>query len=60
MSGEKVTVNANGKKAVGVKGKGKAVRDPFASREVDRETLREVTDILIEFHWEALKELEHR
>lgn len=58
MSGEKVTVNANGKKAAG--GKVKGVRDPFASREVDIETLREVTDILIEFHWEALKELEHR
>lgn len=60
MSGEKVTVNANGKKAAGGKVKVKSVRDPFASREVDEGTLREVTDILIEFHWEALKELEHR
>ncbi len=59
MSGEKVTVNANGKKAGG-KGKVKGVRDPFASREVDIETLREVTDLVIELHWDALKELEHR
>ncbi len=60
MSGEKVTVNANGKKAAGVRGKVKGVRDPFASREVDIETLREVTDLVIELHWDALKELEHR
>ena len=59
MSGEKVAVNANGKKAAGVKGKVKSVRDPFASREVDRETERQVIKLIIELHRDTLRELAH-
>ena len=59
MSSEKVTVNANGKKAAGVKGKVKGVRDPFASREVDRETERQVIKLIIELHRDTLRELAH-
>lgn len=60
MSSKKVTANPNGKKPAGGKGKVKSTPDPFASREVDPATLREVTDLVIALHWDALKELEHR
>lgn len=72
MSSKKVTANLTGKKAAGGKGnltgkkaagvrsKVKGIRDPFASREVDLETVREVADLVIALHWDALKELEHR
>ena len=37
-----------------------SVPDKYPRREVDIETLRKVTDLVIELHWDALKELEHR
>ena len=51
-----VAVNVNGKK---VAGKGKGIRDPFASREVDRETERQVIKLIIELHRDTLRELAH-
>lgn len=57
MSGEKVTVNANGKKAAG--GKVKAEKELLPVREVDRETERQVIKLIIELHRDTLRELAH-
>lgn len=59
MSGEKVTVNANGKKAAGGKGKVKSEKELLPVREVDRETEREVIKLIIELHRDTLRELAH-
>ncbi len=59
MSSKKVTANPNGKKPAGGKGKAKSTPDPFASREVDRETERQVIKLIIELHRDTLRELAH-
>ena len=57
MSRKKVTVNANGKKSTPVNGKAKSEKELFPVREVDRETVRQVTKLVIELNRETLREL---
>ena len=53
MSSKKVTTNANGEKAARVKSE----KELFPVREVDRETVRQVTKLVIELNRDTLREL---
>ena len=57
MSSKKVTANANREKGAPVNGKAKSEKELFPVREVDRETVRQVTKLVIELNRETLREL---
>ena len=57
MSDKKTVTTAATKKTARANGKGKAPADKFPTREVDAETLRKVTKLVVEIHRDTLKEL---
>ena len=60
MSSKNEVAVAKNRKDARASGDFSSIPDQYPRREVDIETLRKVTDLVIELHWDALKELEHR